>query len=224
LRCRLRSRLSWPICEIIFHIKHNYALGCYISETRSLDERAFSVAMEEKLLVWRLNRGDASALSEIYENYRNDLLRLAASMLTDVASAEDVVQDVFVKFAGSARTFRLTGSLKGFLATCVANGARNKLKSAVRRKTTGLDEAMGLASQTKGPERWLICSDEFDRVSDAMAQLPFEQREVVTMHLYGEMPFKDVAHWQKTSIKTVQSRYRYGLTKLRSLLNSEVTA
>ncbi len=178
--------------------------------------------VEEKLLVWRLNRGDASALSEIYEKYRDDLLRLAASMLNDAASAEDVVQDVFVKFAGSARTFRLTGSLKGFLATCVANGARNKLKAAVRRKTTGLDEAMDLASGARSPERWMICSDEFGRVSDAMARLPFEQREVVTMHLYGEMPFKDVAQWQKTSIKTVQSRYRYGLEKLRSLLNCEV--
>ena len=191
---------------------------------RARDERAFSVKVDEKLLVWRLNRGDAGALSEVYEKYRDDLLRLAISMLSDVATAEDVVQDVFVKFAGSARTFRLTGSLKGFLATCVANAVRNKLKAAVRRKTTGLDEVMGLASPAGGPERWVICSDEFERVSDAMAQLPFEQREVVTMHLYGEMPFKDVAQWQKTSIKTVQSRYRYGLDKLRSALGSEVTA
>jgi DNA-directed RNA polymerase specialized sigma24 family protein len=37
------------------------------------------------------------------------------------------------------------------------------------------------------------------------------------------MPFREVAKWQKVSIKTVQSRYRYGLGKLRELLNSEVT-
>ena len=187
-----------------------------------LDERVLSVAMEEKLLVWRLNRGDAGALAEVYEAYRDDLLRLAASMLSDTAAAEDVVQDVFVKFAGSARTFRLTGSLKGFLATCVANAARNQIKSAARRRATNLDEAAELASDVKGPQRWLIASDEFERVCAAMAQLPFDQREVVTMHLYGEMPFKKVARWQKTSIKTVQSRYRYGLNKLRTKLNSEV--
>jgi RNA polymerase sigma-70 factor (ECF subfamily) len=144
-------------------------------------------------------------------------------MLSDAASAEDVVQDVFVKFAGSARTFRLTGSLKGFLATCVANAARNQIKSAARRRATGLDGAAELVSEAKGPSRWLIASDEFERVCSAMAQLPFDQREVVTMHLYGQMPFKEVARWQKTSIKTVQSRYRYGLEKLRALLNSEVT-
>ena len=85
--------------------------------------------MEDRLLVWRLNRGDAGALAEVYEACRDDLLRLAVSMLSDVAAAEDVVQDVFVKFAGAARTFRLTGSLKGFLATCVANAARNYIKA-----------------------------------------------------------------------------------------------
>ena len=190
---------------------------------RVLDERAFSVQVDERLLVWRLNRGDATALACVYEKYRHDLLRLAASMLSNGAEAEDVVQDIFVKFAGSARTFRLTGSLRGFLATCVANAARNRIKSVSRRKTTTLDEAAELASDTKGPERWMICSDEFECVTRVLAQLPFEQREVVTMHLYGQMPFKEVARWQKASIKTVQSRYRYGLEKLRALLNSEVT-
>ena len=180
--------------------------------------------MEEKLLVWRLNRGDAGALAEVYEACRDDLLRLAASMLGETAAAEDVVQDVFVKFAGAARTFRLTGSLKGFLSTCVANAARNQIKAAARRRATGLDAVAEVASGAKGPQRWLIASDEFERVCDAMAQLPFDQREVVTMHLYGEMPFKEIAHWQKASIKTVQSRYRYGLTKLRALLVGEEVA
>ena len=187
------------------------------------DERAFSVQVEDRLLVWRLNRGDATALACVYEKYRDDLLRLAASMLNNGVEAEDVVQDIFVKFAGSARTFRLTGSLRGFLATCVANAARNRIKFVSRRKTTALDGAAELASDAREPERWMICSDEFECVTRALAQLPFEQREVVTMHLYGQMPFREVAGWQKVSIKTVQSRYRYGLGKLRELLNSEVT-
>ncbi len=177
--------------------------------------------MEDRLLVWRLNRGDAGALAEVYEACRDDLLRLAASMLSDVAAAEDVVQDVFVKFAGTARTFRLTGSLKGFLATCVANAARNHIKATARRSATKLDDAPELVSEARGPQRWVIASDEFERVCDALAQLPFDQREVVTMHLYGQAPFKEIAHWQKASIKTVQSRYRYGLDKLRALLISD---
>jgi RNA polymerase sigma-70 factor (ECF subfamily) len=178
--------------------------------------------VEDRVLVWRLNRGDAAALSRVYEKYRDDLLRLAGSLLSDRSVAEDVVQDVFVRFAGLAPTFRLTGSLKGFLATCVANAARNQLAAGRRREMTGLEEAAGLASSVAEPDGWAIYSEQFTRVSGAMAELPVEQREVVTLHLYGDLPFREIAAWQKTSIKTVQSRYRYALDKLRSLLSSEV--
>jgi RNA polymerase sigma-70 factor (ECF subfamily) len=172
--------------------------------------------VEDRFLVWRLNRGDATALSRVYEKYRNDLLRLAGSLLSDRAAAEDVVQDVFVRFAGLARTFRLTGSLKGYLATCVANAARNQLAALRRRETAGL------ASSAVEPDGWAVYSEQFALVGRAMAELPVEQREVVTLRLYGDLPFRQIAEWQKTSIKTVQSRYRYALDKLRSLLNSEV--
>jgi RNA polymerase sigma-70 factor (ECF subfamily) len=180
------------------------------------------VQVEDKLLVWRLNRGDAAALSRVYEKYRDDLLRLAASMLADAAAAEDIVQDVFVRFAGLARTFRLTGSLKSYLATCVANAARNRLKAAARRSVTGLDVVGDLASEAESPERWVTYSEDFRRVRDGMGRLPAEQREVVTLHLYGDMTFREIAEFQQTSIKTVQSRYRYGLNKLRAALNGEV--
>ncbi|NLZ07857.1 MAG: RNA polymerase sigma factor [Phycisphaerae bacterium] len=177
---------------------------------------------EERLLVRRLNRGDATALSEVYERCRDDLLRLAGAMLHDGPAAEDIVQDVFVAFAAAAPTFRLTGSLKGYLATCVANAARNRLKAAVRRRTTDLDAAADLASQNERPDRWMALSEQFERVSNAMADLPAEQREVIALHVYGDMAFREIAQWQQASIKTVQSRYRYGLDKLRSALNDEV--
>jgi RNA polymerase sigma-70 factor (ECF subfamily) len=181
------------------------------------------VRVEDRLLVWRLNRGDPTALSRVYEKYREDLLRLAVSLLNNTATAEDIVQDVFVRFAGSARVFRLTGSLKGYLATCVANAARNALKAGRLRRAEPVEESMALAADGDGPENGLLCSEQFCRVSQALEELPPEQREVVTLHLYGDLPFREIAGWQKASIKTVQSRYHYGLDKLRSLLNGEVT-
>ena len=79
--------------------------------------------LEERLLVWQLNRGRPEALREIYERRKVELGTLATALLADKAEAEDVVHDVFAGFLKSAGTFRLTGSLKGFLATCVANRA-----------------------------------------------------------------------------------------------------
>jgi RNA polymerase sigma-70 factor (ECF subfamily) len=203
-------------------MKHSGWVGCYIGAGRSFRTEGIAVQVEDRILVWRLHGGDATALSRVYEKYRTDLLRLAASMLGDAGAAEDIVQDVFVRFAGSARTFRLTGSLKGYLATCVANAARNRIKANQRRRTTDLHEAVALAAENTNPEQWLISSERFRLVSRAMVELPPEQREVVTMHLYGDLPFREIAEWQQASIKTVQSRYRYALDKLRILLNGEV--
>ena len=90
--------------------------------------------LEDKLLIWKFNRGDRTILRRIYEKHKNDLVTLAAALLNDKDAAEDAVHDLFVSFI-SARRFQLTGSLKGYLATCVANNARNRNKARQRRKS-----------------------------------------------------------------------------------------
>jgi RNA polymerase sigma factor (sigma-70 family) len=59
-------------------------------------------------------------------------------------------------------------------------------------------------------------------VTCALAQLPQEQRQVVVLHVLGPLRFREIARQTSVSINTVQSRYRYGLAKLQSLLNGEV--
>ena len=108
--------------------------------------------LEDKLLIWMFNRGNRDVLRCIYEKYKNDLVTLAAALLVDVSSAEDTVHDVFVSFIKSGDKFRLTGSLRGYLATCVANNARNRNKAAKRRRSVALDEATAVSSDAKRPE------------------------------------------------------------------------
>jgi len=108
------------------------------------------------------------------------------------------------------------------LLTCVANRARNKNRANQQRKTVGLDQAEPIVSHSKTPEQWIICSEELRQWSDAMAQLPYQQREVVILHLRAGMKFRQIAKLQGISINTIKGRYRYGLDKLRSILNGEV--
>jgi RNA polymerase sigma-70 factor (ECF subfamily) len=65
-------------------------------------------------------------------------------------------------------------------------------------------------------------SEQLQILSKAMSQLPTEQREVIALRMQSRMSFRQIAKLQQTSINTTQGRYRYGITKLRSLLNSEV--
>ena len=177
--------------------------------------------LEDKLLILKFNRGSREALQAIYEKYKDDLVTLAAALLIDINSAEDVVHDVFVSFIESAQKFRLTGSLKGYLATCVANNARNKIKAGKKHQAENLEKA-GQPEYSNGPENHTIFGEELRRLSWALEQLPFEQREVLILHSYSGLKFNVIAKEQKVSINTIQGRYRYAMNKLRSLLNSEV--
>ena len=178
--------------------------------------------IDEKILVWKFNRGSKDALRRIYEKYKDDLLGLAVTMLRDRSAAEDVVHDVFVAFAGTTGTFHLSGTLKGYLSTCVANGARdrNRLKSG---RDVGLDVAEAMGSDSDGPVEYAVGSEQAGRLEDLLARLPYEQREVVVLHLHHGMRFREMAEALGVSINTVQSRYRYGLDKLRSIMNGVVT-
>ena len=178
--------------------------------------------LEDKLLIWKFSRGDISALHRIYEKYKDNLVTLAAALLTDVSSAEDVVHDVFVSFIESSRKFRLTGSLKGYLATCVANNARNKNKAKRRHEIAKPEKVNPTGSDSSNPESAALCGEQFSRLSLALEQLPYEQREVLILRSYSGMRFKTIAKQQRVSINTVQGRYRYALDKLRSMLNGEV--
>ena len=177
--------------------------------------------IEDKLLIWRLKRGSSDALCRIYNKYKDNLLRLASALSNDQNAAEDIVHDFFVSFAQSPEKLKLNGSLKSYLATCVVNRVRNANKTRRRQETTGLNEAESAVSNSKRPEQWIINSEQLRQLNNALTQLPEQQREVIILHLQGEMKFKAIAELQDVSINTVQSRYRYGLDKLRSILDSE---
>ncbi len=179
--------------------------------------------LEDKLLVWRFKRGSSDALRQIYAKYKNDLLALAVTLSPDRAAAEDVVHDVFVSFAEFADRLDLRGSLKSYLSSCVANRVRN-IGKAKDQQTVQLDQAQAasLDSELHRPDRLAISAEQLQQVAHAMTQLPHQQREAIVLHLQAGLKFKQIAETQGVSINTIQSRYRYGLDKLRSLLNSEI--
>ncbi len=177
--------------------------------------------LEDKWLIWRFNRGDYDAVRLVYEKYKDDLLALAQSLLYDNAAAEDAVHDVFMTFLQLKR-FRLTGSLKSYLATCVANTARNIIRAKARHGQEPLEEAQAVESVAAGPDGAAITGEESRLVNRALGELPYEQREVVLLHLRGGMKFAEIARSQNVSVNTAQGRYRYGLEKLRTKLNGEI--
>ena len=177
--------------------------------------------LEDRYLVWRLKQGSPGALCRIYNRYESDLLTLAKSLLGRMDQAEDVLQDVFVRFIESIDSFELTGSLKGYLVTCVANRARDYLRKDRRRVGEPIEAADAVISQRRGPLQEVIADEQQQRLTAALAELPYEQREAVLLHLQTGLKLREVAHVQGVSAKTAESRYRYGLNRLQSMLNGQ---
>jgi len=174
--------------------------------------------LEDRLLVRRFNAGDTQALRRIYEKYRAGLWRVGGALLSDPEAVEDVVHDAFVAFASQAGHFELKGSLKGYLAICVANRARN-----VSRQQRSID--LGRLQQPGlEPDSSQAASDTelCQMVRAALAELAPDQRQAIVLHVLGSLRFREIARQTGESVNTVKSRYRYGIAKLRSRLNGQV--
>ena len=173
--------------------------------------------LEYRLLVAKCQHGSKDALCRIYQKYKNDLLSLAIAFLNDKGAAEDVLHDVFISFVQGLKDFELNGSLKGYLATCIANRARNWNKAKYQQQVN-LEQAAEMNSGSNQPYESIACNEQLLRLSTAMAKLPFDQREVILLHTKGRLRLRAIADLQDVSVNTIKSRYRYGLEKLRKIL------
>jgi RNA polymerase sigma-70 factor (ECF subfamily) len=176
--------------------------------------------LEDRWLVKKVKAGDGNALRRIYKKYKYILLTIATGLMGDATVAEDILHDVFVCFAEDICKFQLTGSLKAYFVRCVTNQAIDRLR-AKDRKMLRLSQTDSPDADSPTPERIACEKEQFESVASAMAQLPFQQRQAIILHLKAGMSFREIAKLQCTSINTTQGRYRYGMEKLRSILPSE---
>ncbi len=176
--------------------------------------------MRDAVLIARCRHGDGQAFRRIYEKHRDNLLVLAVAYCRDVHMAEDAVQDAFIRFAEGLPDFRLTGTLRAYLATCVVNRIRDMIRVR-RRDAERLRHRVGEAGRTEDPGRVVLCNEQLRQLSEALARLPAEQRDVIVLRTYGGMRFRAIAQAQNVPASTVKARYRYGITRLRLLLNGE---
>jgi RNA polymerase sigma factor (sigma-70 family) len=175
--------------------------------------------MNDEQLIQDLKAGDREAVRLLYESHKDRLFTLARGLLGDASGAEDVVHDVFIGFVESLHKYHVNGGLGACLAASVANRARDRLR-AIKRREAKPAWVEGGGELHDRPETQAILQEESLRLKQALAQLPYEQREVVLLHLQGDLTFQKIAELQGISLSTAQGRYRYGLEKLRSLLMS----
>jgi RNA polymerase sigma-70 factor (ECF subfamily) len=153
-------------------------------------------------------------VGDLYAKHGPALLAYVASLLASRAKAEDVLHQVFCNLMKSRTP--MPGNSRAYLFQAVRNAIRNVRRSMDRE--VGLDER----------DAWFLSPsgaiEDSLALQTALRQIPAEQREAIVMHVWGDLTFEEIAHVLGISANTAATRYRYGLSKLRGLLEpAEVT-
>ena len=175
---------------------------------------------DDARLVEAIGRGDASALERAYGAHKDALLTVSSNLLGDRAAGEDVLHDVFVSLARAAPTIRLRDSLRRYLVASCVHRVRDVLRRR-QRVAAAPDPLEDLESFAPDPGARLEQNDGAARLASALAALPPAQRAVVTLHLHGDLTFREIAELLSIPMNTAQSRYRYALDALRKALAEE---
>ena len=175
------------------------------------------------MLVERIARGDAEALGELYDLYGRVAFGMLYRMLPGPEAAEEVTQDAFHavwRRAGSYRPER--GAVRTWLLAICRNAAIDWRRTRGKReeREVSIDTAAELISDSRVDER-VVDALRAERVRKAVAELPAEQREVLSLAFWSGLSQSEIAARTNTPLGTVKSRVRMAMTKLRDLLVDE---
>ena len=155
-------------------------------------------------------------LADLHRAHYADLVRLAALLLDDVASCEDVVQEAFVALARNQATLRDPRRAPAYLRSAVLNGAR----SGLRRRGTRRRHLASVAAPEPTPsaESKVISADENRRVLEALRQLPDRQRDVLVLRYDLDLSEAEIAETLGIGRGSVKTHAHRGLARLADLL------
>ncbi len=176
-------------------------------------------------LAARAQAGDRDALRQTYEQYQEDVYRLAYRLLGDREDAADVRQETFLKAFQALEKFRGDSSLKTWLLTICTNLCRSHRASKQRRREIGfaaeVDEAC-LRSDDSVPEPLAaaVRSETARLVRIALASLPVPERELIVLREYEELDYEEIARITGCSPSTVGVKLFRARRRLRERIES----
>jgi RNA polymerase sigma-70 factor (ECF subfamily) len=154
------------------------------------------------------------------------LLIFARQWLPSLSDAEDAVQEAFIRFWRKHQGFHMHN--QGLLFAAVRSAALDHLRRESRRmrreQAAFFDGGAALGMEAgvslfEAPQAGADSAQEQSRLLEsAVRQLPPEQREVLTLKVWGELTFAEIGTALGIPQNTAASRYRYALSALRKLL------
>jgi len=153
--------------------------------------------------------GNTAEIELLYRQHGPALLLFAQAVTGERGRAQDAVHQVFLKLLEKGSLSQVVDK-KAYLFACVRNAALNDSK--LRDRNAPLDPDSAWFSP---PDRDYAGEQNLRRALEA---LPSDQRQVMVLHIWGELTFSQISDLLDLSSNTVASRYRYALAKLRDCM------
>jgi RNA polymerase sigma-70 factor, ECF subfamily len=182
-------------------------------------------------MVLAVREGDTTAYRGLVEKYQTRVYQMVYGMVRNREDARDITQDAFVKAYDNLHRFRLESSFYTWIYRIAMNLSIDFLRKRQRRgPVTEYDEAIahrdddgGIdeAHHQDGPARTLERKRLYERIMDAMEELPEDQRQVVLLRELEGLSYKEIAEVMEIPEGTVMSRLYYARKKLQKMLAGE---
>lgn len=150
-----------------------------------------------------------ASIDMLYRQHSSSLLLFATTLIGEHSRAQDVVHKVFLKLLNQ-ENLRGVGDAKAYLFKCVRNAILNDAK--MRRREVPLNQE---TVWFEPPHRDYAAEL---RLRKALDTIPNDQREVIVLHIWGDLTFFEIGEVLGVSSNTAASRYRYALAKLRETM------
>ena len=191
--------------------------------------------ISEEQLIKKAAAGDAEAFELLVIRYQTPVYRLCFRMLGNAEDAADLTQEAFLKAWRSLDGFQFKAAFSTWLYRLASNLCLDHLRSAKRCKTLPLivvsedseELAVDLPDPAPLPEEHVILSEEQQHLQTALAALPSEERQLLTLRVINELSYAEIAELlaiKEGTVKSRLSRVRERLRKKRLKIRNDAAA
>ncbi len=168
-------------------------------------------------VVEQVKSGDKKAYSILVRRHQKSLFRMSMRFVKDSDVAEDVVQESFIKAYERLASFEARSSFRSWLFQIAINTAKNKLRDSKKNMTDIDDVPLAVAARA---ESNLIHVAVAELIQTHVDALPFKQKTALTLRIYEDLSFKEIADIMECPYDTAKANYRHALMKLREDLQN----
>lgn len=173
-----------------------------------------------------LTRGDTAALGRLYARYARATFAAAYSLLQDPASAEDAVQDTFMRAWRNASSFQpRRGSVRSWLVSIARHSAIDQLRSrSVAQRRQPVLARLELPVAFEDPAIMSDLIADAHKLHSLLDALPHEQRQAIELAFFSGLTHEEIASRTGAPLGTVKGRVRLGLRRLRDTFDDSRVA